>query len=170
MCEFEPAVEVVLKDEGGFCEVEGDPGGATNFGISARFLSDHAMFTSVEEVKNMTVDFAKDIYKKFFWDLGQYVRIESQDVVNKVFDADVNMIPHQATRLLQLALGDCGYEGIVPDGFVGMQTITAANKAGSAALCAAFAERCRGHYKWLAGKRPDLAKFLPGWLKRHCCQ
>ena len=169
MADFEPAVEIVLKDEGGFVNNPADPGGATNFGISRRFLSQNYMPDGSNDIEHMTRDFAKDCYRKFFWDPGQYAQFESQDVANKVFNADVNMIKHQAARLLQLALGSLGYENLVPDGFVGSQTLALTNKASPDRLCSAFAAACRAHYKWLAQKRPDLAKFLPGWLKRHCC-
>ena len=38
MANFESAIKKTLKHEGGYNEVKGDAGGATNFGISLRFL------------------------------------------------------------------------------------------------------------------------------------
>ena len=38
---FEEAIKVILKHEGGYSNDKDDPGGATDYGISLRFLQDH---------------------------------------------------------------------------------------------------------------------------------
>ncbi len=38
MSNFEKAVEKVLEHEGGYVDHKNDPGGATNYGISLRFV------------------------------------------------------------------------------------------------------------------------------------
>jgi lysozyme family protein len=166
MAEFEPAVAVVLKHEGGYVNNPNDPGGETNFGISKRFLSQHALPGWDVSIKDMTVEFARDCYLKCFWQPQNYSKIADQTVATKVFDAAVNMGPQQANRLLQQALGKLGFGGIVPDGFVGSQTIEFTNKASPDRLIQQLCEGFAEFYQGLAKKNPKLAEFLPNWLHR----
>lgn len=59
----------LLKDEGGYSNNPNDPGGPTNFGIT---LGDYRKYInpqgSATDVRNMTVDQAKTIYKSKYWD------------------------------------------------------------------------------------------------------
>jgi lysozyme family protein len=167
--DFEPAVAVVLAHEGGFCDDANDPGGATNFGISRRFLSLHAMPDGANDIEHMTVDFAKDIYKRFFWTPSKYAEINDQTVATKIFDAAVDMGPQQANRLMQKAINDVFGESnspLVPDGFVGSQTLQAVNKTDPGKLVYAMSQRFAAFYKALAAAKPTLSEFLPNWLHR----
>ena len=58
---FPLAVGFVLKHEGGYVDDPSDPGGATNFGIAQRYHPN-------EDIKNMTIDRAAQIYKTDYWD------------------------------------------------------------------------------------------------------
>lgn len=60
--DFDRAMQFVLKWEGGFVDHPNDPGGATNHGISSR-----AHNLTYEQVKNMTVEQAKEIYYRDYW-------------------------------------------------------------------------------------------------------
>jgi lysozyme family protein len=59
----------VLKYEGGYTNNAADPGGPTNFGIT---LTDYRKYINgagtAEDVRRMTVDQAKVIYKARYWD------------------------------------------------------------------------------------------------------
>jgi len=59
----------LLKDEGGYTNDPSDSGGATNFGIT---IKDYRLYINKNgtplDVKNMTVDQAKTIYKSKYWD------------------------------------------------------------------------------------------------------
>lgn len=59
----------LLKDEGGYTNNPNDSGGPTNFGIT---LADYRLYINSKgkavDVKNMTVDQAKVIYKAKYWD------------------------------------------------------------------------------------------------------
>lgn len=59
----------LLKDEGGYSNNPHDAGGPTNFGIT---LTDYRLYINskgtANDVKNMTVDQAKLIYKTKYWD------------------------------------------------------------------------------------------------------
>jgi len=67
---FNDCLTRVLKDEGGYSNVPGDNGGPTNFGIT---ISDYRKYINprgtATDVKNMSVDQAKVIYKARYWDV-----------------------------------------------------------------------------------------------------
>ena len=70
---FDDIIEEVLEAEGGFVNDPDDKGGATNFGVTqqsySNFLGSPA---SVDDVRNMTRDEAKECYKKD-WNNRYYV-------------------------------------------------------------------------------------------------
>lgn len=86
---FEHAVSIVLENEGGYSWHSADPGGETNMGISRRAYPDL-------DIKNLTQDEAKAIYKRDYWDaIGAATYPPALAVV--ALDIAVN---HGAKRLL----------------------------------------------------------------------
>ena len=61
LTKFNQIIDKVLKHEGGYVNDPNDPGGETNYGISKR------AYPNVD-IKNLTIDGAKEIYKKDYWD------------------------------------------------------------------------------------------------------
>jgi lysozyme family protein len=80
----------LLKDEGGYTNNPSDPGGPTNFGIT---LGDYRKYISPQgtaiDVRNMTVEQAKTIYKSKYWDALDCDNLPS-GVDYSVFDYGVN--------------------------------------------------------------------------------
>ena len=66
---YNDCLQRVLKYEGGYTNNPADPGGPTNFGIT---LTDYRKYINsqgtAEDVRGMTVDQAKIIYKARYWD------------------------------------------------------------------------------------------------------
>lgn len=155
MADFEPAVTKTIKKEGGdtLTEDPNDPGGLTRFGISKR---------SHPEVdpRNLTLDQAKQIYKREYWDPLLADSITNQTVAEMIFDTSVNMGIHQAVRLIQIVLG------IQVDGIIGPQTIDALNVVDPNEFLAAFALVKVSRYVMLVKQNRKLEKFLFGWLTR----
>ena len=58
---FDEIIDITLKHEGGYVHDPKDLGGETNFGIAKRFYPD-------VDIKNLTKEEAKEIYKKDYWD------------------------------------------------------------------------------------------------------
>src|SRR5712691_8983205 len=116
MATFDRAIGTVLEHEGGYTFDPADPGGETNFGLSKR------QYPNLD-LKNLTVDQAKAIYKRDYW---RYGRIRNQDVATKVFDMAVNVGPPTAHRLLQTALNALGQK-LAVDGVFGPLTLAATN-------------------------------------------
>lgn len=66
---YDQCLQLVLKDEGGYSNVPGDNGGPTNFGIT---LADYRLHINrngtASDVRHMSLDQAKSIYKAKYWD------------------------------------------------------------------------------------------------------
>jgi lysozyme family protein len=92
---FDIAFDRLISHEGGYVNDPQDPGGETNWGISKR------SYPNVD-IKNLTREQAKEIYRKDFWDvLGDaHPAIKFQ-----VFDFAVNSGVGTAIRKLQAAIG-----------------------------------------------------------------
>src|SRR5262245_64575336 len=107
MAAFEPAVAKTLIREGGsrFTDDPNDHGGATKYGISQR------AYPNVD-IRNLTEDQAKAIYKRDYWDKVGGDSIASQLVAENIFDTAVNMGVTTAVKLVQMTLG-VGIDGKV---------------------------------------------------------
>ncbi len=172
---FDFAVNVVLKHEGGFSNNPNDPGGATNYGISLRFLKEmgidvnHDGLININDIKEIHFSDAIDIYKKYFWDKYHYEAINSLAVATKIFDMSVNMGPLQAHRIVQEA---CHYNGhqLNIDGILGPKTLAALNEISlhgrEEDLMNDIVDGQKWFYDHLAEDHPTLQVFLKGWMNR----
>ena len=89
---FEKAVNFVLKWEGGYSNTPNDPGGETKYGISKRSYPD-------VDIKNLTLEQAKEIYRRDFWRAGGCDNLEFPlDAV--VLDTAVNCGVERAKKFL----------------------------------------------------------------------
>lgn len=93
---FDIAFDRLIGHEGGYVNHPNDPGGETKYGISKR------SYPSVD-IKNLTIDGAKEIYRRDFWDaIGE----EAHPAIKfQVFDFAVNSGRSTAIRKLQAAIG-----------------------------------------------------------------
>lgn len=102
---FDDIFDRLIGHEGGYVNDPNDPGGETNWGISKR------SYPNVD-IKNLTRDQAKEIYRRDFWD-----RIDGEGlqdgVAFQVLDFAVNSGIETAIRALQRAVGtaDDGHWG-----------------------------------------------------------
>jgi lysozyme family protein len=176
MAEFERAIPGVLQHEGGYVNDAADPGGATKYGISLRYLQGLALdigdlnkdgAIDGVDIKGMTLHEAMTIYRRDWWDKYQYGLIVDQQVATKVFDMAVNMGGGQAHKLLQRTCNQIfGQEVLKVDGIIGIKTITKINQLPPNALLAGLREQMANFYRSLVQQKPALAKFLRGWLNR----
>lgn len=180
MSTFERAIPVILKHEGGYVNNPNDPGGATNYGVSLRFLQsqpiqvgdfDQDGDVDAEDIKNMTVDDAKYIYKTFWWDKFRYGLIIDQTIATKVFDLSVNMGAARAHKLLQTALNKAFALRLTVDGIIGNATLNCINNAFSSddneqTLLTAYCNEAWGFYQRLIAGNPKFKVFERGWKVR----
>jgi lysozyme family protein len=174
----EIAREIILR-EGGFVDDPDDLGGATNFGVTLHTLRRLGIDLTADgvvdraDVKALTREQAIDIYIEHYFNrtgIGQL-----PDVLHaSVFDMMVNA-GNNAVKILQLLLTEMGF-ACTPDGAIGPQTISAAQRAYEAApayLADAYAIARRNYYYRIADARPANRKYARrrnggkgGWILR----
>ena len=178
---FLAAVETVLLHEGHVSNDPRDPGGATAWGVSLRFLAalpeaqrleladvDGDGDVDADDVVRLPRERAVEIYRRCWWERYRYAELGGVIVPTKVFDLAVNMGQRQAALCLQRALRACGGgAGVAEDGVMGPATIAAVRKANAdRGMLAAIRAEAAGFYRALVAEKPARACFLKGWLNR----
>ena len=153
LTKFDDIIEVTLHHEGGYVHDPKDLGGETNYGIAKRF------YPKVD-IKNLTKEGAKEIYKKDYWDKNKVDDL-TDDLKHIFFDMCVNMGKRTAVKVLQRAAVNRGKD-IEVDGGLGPMTIKA--------LKGVEIDRVRAYrvkfYVDLITSRPEQEKFFLGWFRR----
>jgi len=153
MADFEKAIEKVLMWEGGLTDDKNDSGGLTKFGIS------HTAYPNVD-IANLTIDEAKKIYKRDYWDKIKGDEIQGQAIAEVIFDFGVNAGVETAVKTAQRICR------ISDDGVVGDKTISALNNVKESVFMPLFIiERIR-HYINICKRKPSQRVFLVGWIDR----
>lgn len=118
---FERALPLVLKHEGGYVDHPKDPGGATNLGVTIGTLSSWlGRPASKADVKALTRASVAPIYRKNYWAAIRGDELPA-GLDYAVFDFAANSGPKRAAMALQRAVG------VADDGVIG--SITLANIA-----------------------------------------
>jgi|TARA_R100001244_G_scaffold52218_1_gene45320 lysozyme family protein len=151
---FHQVIKYILGHEGGYVFDKADPGGETNFGISKR---NHPEY----DIKSLTVDNAKDIYKKYYWKPSKAERLPNK-IAGCYFDMVVNMGQGKAVKILQKAINASVTKKIAVDGRIGPQTIEASKKLD---LLRLISYRIR-YYSDIISKNNTLERFWYGWFLR----
>jgi hypothetical protein len=162
--DFNAAVAVVLKHEGGYFEDQ-RTGEISKFGLTAEFLRSIGLPHDRDWIRNLTQEQAIEIYREHWWEKYGFARLRDQRLATKLFDLAVNLGPQRATRLLQQALNHCGAE-LAVDGVLGERTIAAANQTAPECVLAQLRALAAEHYRALAAKDPKYLPYLKGWLER----
>lgn len=142
----------LIKREGDYVNHPSDPGGETKYGISKRSYPN-------EDIKNLTIPRAKEIYFNDFILANQLDKIENDHVAELILDwlvhsgAGVVKSPERIKALQRLI-------GIEVDGKVGPQTIAGINRLGSSLVNNILYDRM--FFMARLTKHP----FIVGWLKR----
>lgn len=161
---FDECLPFVLTREGGYCDVPGDAGGATNYGITQKTYDVYriALHLPQQPVKTISTPEVSAIYKRYYWDQVRASTMpEPIDLV--MFDSAVQHGPRQAIKFLQRALG------VGDDGVLGPATAKALNEEAIAQAQNAVWENIIAQrldfYKTLSTK-PGQLKFYNGWKNR----
>lgn len=156
MAEFNKAIENTLAKEGGarFTSDPSDRGGATKYGISQSAYPDL-------DIRNLTEDQAREIYKRDYWDRIRGDEITSQAIAENLFDSCVNMGVRTGSRLAQLILN------VEPaDGIIGSQSLNAINKADEGLFITNYTIAKIARYAHICNEDKSQKKFLLGWINR----
>src|SRR5690606_10266721 len=120
---FQRALSLVLKHEGGWADHPADPGGATMKGVTlATYRACINKNGTKDDLRNITQAQLEKVYREQYWN-----KVRGDDLPSgvdyAVFDFAVNSGPSRAIKYLQRIL-------LVPqDGIIGPQTMAALARA-----------------------------------------
>jgi lysozyme family protein len=156
MANFDIAIVKTLAKEGGdkITDDPSDRGGVTKYGISSRSYQNI-------DIRNLTEQQARDIYKRDYWDKVLGDEILSQMVAESLFDTAVNMGVKTATRLAQTATGQS-----LPDGILGQSTLKWFNNFDEKSFIALFTLAKIYRHTEICNRDPSQKKYHFGWIRR----
>jgi lysozyme family protein len=153
MDKFTPALQIALRDEGGYVFDKNDPGGETNYGISKREYP-------YLDIKALTPCQAGEIYKKDYWQEA-FNEINSQEIVNKTFSVGIDIGMYHAITCLQRAVRAASGVELEEDGILGDETLTHINSCNAVSLLSALKSEMAGYYRRINNPCDER-----GWLDR----
>jgi lysozyme family protein len=158
---FDGAFDLLMLNEGGYVCDKDDAGGETKYGISKASYPN-------EDICSLTLDRAKEIYKRDFWDRCKCDQLPDCLSI-AVFDFAVNSGVKTATKKLQKALG------VKQDGVIGNETIGAANRLNPRQVLDNYINYRLEYIAEIIRKKPKQKKFERGWSNRinrvkHYCE
>ena len=129
---FDMAYEKLAEREGGYTDgsnqIDDEP---TNMGITQTTLinysAKHPESNMPSDVKDLTPEQAREIYKAEYWDNTNIPQINNPRIRNAVFDMSVMSGPIIPTKTVQQTLNDQMNANLPETGYLGKQTITALN-------------------------------------------
>jgi lysozyme family protein len=170
MANFDPYFPNIIKSEG--AEYTNDPvdtGGCTKFGIVLQTLKEYkydvnkdGVFTC-EDVKALTLEDAKNIYKKMFWDYFKADSIKNQSLAEYIVDGAINQGRGTIAKYVQEIIG------VTADGLVGNKTLEAINGYDPKDLFDKLKVKRIDKYHKIVANNPSQIKFIKGWLRRVEC-
>ncbi|MBU1040136.1 MAG: hypothetical protein KKF77_03430 [Proteobacteria bacterium] len=170
------AAAFVQKWEGGFVDDPSDPGGATNFGVSLRWLRDIGIDVDgdgdvdADDVRALSPVQALGLFRQRFWDALSLDDVPGDPAVC-IFDAAVNCGARRSVLLAQQVCNAYTGNLIAEDGVFGpgtrarIQSICYGMQAEDAFATRLLASRERFYHN-LVEVKPELGKFLGGWKNR----
>ena len=153
---YDDVLRRLLLHEGGYSNHSSDPGGPTKFGITlAVYRQTEKPGATAADVKAMTVDEAKAVYRSRYWDAQRCDELPA-GVDYAVFDYGVNSGIGRSGRALQRIVG------VADDGALGPVTLAAARNADPSALVNAL---CDERLRFLKSLK-TWSVFGKGWSRR----
>lgn len=141
------------KHKTGYCNVVGDAGGETKFGIAKKFNSDL-------DIKLLTLEQAKLRYLDRYWTPSKCTAMITP-IHLSYFDTVINSGYPQAAKLLQRALG------VTDDGSIGNVTLSTLNACKDVTgLIEAYSKARLNYLDAIVAHNPTQNKFLTGWKAR----
>lgn len=134
-----------------------DSGGWTKYGMA--YNAHKSEFASFDEFKKITLADAEQMYVDGYWN-STSCQFMAYEPAFYVFDAACGSGPQMAKKMLQYALG------VAVDGQIGPMTLQALQMADPYEVVRRMNHYRLQFYAGIAVRRPDNAKFLPGWNRR----
>jgi len=163
MLNFEFAVLKIFEKEGfdAITNDPEDPGGLTKWGISQHSFP-------YLDIENLTLEEAKDVYKKYYWAPLGCEYIHSEKIAMELFDFGVNAGVSTAVKCMQRALNLIQFP-VEIDCRMGPITVQKINDASinyEQSLYMGLIGFEFMHYYSIVHQDPKKLKFIRGWLAR----
>ena len=149
---FHKCIKVILDHEGGYIDDPYDLGGETKYGIAKAFFP-HL------DIKNLTIDQAKQIYWNKYWLPMKLDSIDDELIALQLFDMGVNAGIRTAIRLAQRIAK------VNVDGDLGTKSATAINSY-IGDFVSKYQEARIMYYVDITINRNTNLRFLKGWIRR----
>lgn len=161
------ALEYIINVEGGFVNHKNDKGKATKYGITQKTLSSFiGREAKVEEVKFLTKELAKEIYREYYWNPMMLSEIEGHMIRLSLFDQCVNWGPRAVTKRIQKICNEYFKDRLIVDGKIGPKTISVINCINDEVITQDFLSSSLDAYRSLVDRDESQRVFLAGWIYR----
>lgn len=153
---WDKSFNYVIQSEGGYADLDGDTGGPTNHGCTQAVWEEYVGHpVTVEDMKNLTVEDVKPLYKKRYWDAIHGDALPS-GLDYAMFDASINSGIGNSSRWIQEIVG------VPVDGAIGNNTVSAISQINPVTLINEFSDK-----RLVFLQRLKLwPKYGDGWGKR----
>ena len=168
---FDPAYQKTGAKEGGYVFNAKDPGGETNLGIT-KYVAMKNGYSG--DMKLLTKEKAREIYKKEYWDGLLLDNVTDQGVAEELFDTGVNCGQGTSAGFIQKCLNAMNKQGtrwndLKEDGSIGVATISALNVCLSLGYKAELLKALNclqgAYYIDISRRNPNLEEFIIGWFR-----
>lgn len=154
---FDKSFQRLLIHEGGYVNDPIDKGGETKYGITKRRYP-------AEDIKNLTLERAKYLYKRDFWDNFKIDQFPFH-LRYITFDMYVNHNPKAVAKILQRSINHKARKQVIyVDGIIGPITLRKLRQY-QPELSRVLAFRSK-YYVDIVNRHPSQIKYLHGWLKK----
>jgi lysozyme family protein len=167
MAKFEPYFPTIIKSEGEkYTNDPVDTAGATKYGIIIADLKEFNLDKNgdkkytAEDVKALTLEDAKVIYKKMYWDYFKADNINNQSLAEYIVDGAINQGRGTIAKYVQQIIG------VTADGIVGSKTLEAINAYDSKELFNKLKAKREDKYHRIVANNPSQKRFIKGWINR----
>lgn len=176
IADFKTSQKFTAEWEGGYCNHPNDPGGATKYGVSLRWLQSLPIkdadingdgSVTVADVKALTPEQAAELFREKFW-LPYHCDELPAKTATVYYDTIVNTGPAQAARIMQR-----GYNAVRPASPLKVDGVAGVLTRGSMKAMQddqTFLRECinarDSFYKQLVAGNVRYKPFLKGWLNR----
>lgn len=175
MANFDPVFKLTLNHEGGFQKFPNDSANwvngkliGTNRGISAvAYYQFYNRVPTEQDMRNLTQDQAKAIYKRNYWDKINGDRIKNQSVAELMFQFIIGSGASQLSDLKDIANSVAGKKILasVDRSFTNAE-IDLINKLPARIYWESLKAWRHAFFLRLVKAKPQLNQFLKGWQKR----
>ena len=161
MADYRKLIPFILKFEGGYVNDPADSGGPTNKGVTLNtFRSVYGRAKTVNDLKHMTDNEWRHIFKSLYWDKCKADDIADQSIANMLVDFAWHSGVTTAVKKLQKIVG------VTSDGICGVQTIGAINSRYAPETFNLLKAARMRYLQGIVKNKHSQARFMYGWTKR----